>query len=159
MKNIEEMLKEYPNINKDIMKLNRDVRTMILAGLRADGNVKAVVTSNTISDTNKISDTVGDNVAELLDHLEIISLELARSAREYKNKIIAKIDLKESVDEAFGTLTHEEKTIIRLRYWDFPEPKWHWDKIVKESYYCQSQCFEIHKRAINKMNEQIKKPS
>ncbi len=98
-------------------------------------------------------------MAELLDHLEIISLELARSAREYKNKIIAKIDLKESVDEAFGTLTHEEKTIIRLRYWDFPEPKWHWDKIVKESYYCQSQCFEIHKRAINKMNEQIKKPS
>lgn len=151
MKTVEEMLKEYTNISNDILKLNENLRIAVEAGLHADGCLKAMDMSCLPSKTNKVCDPVADNVENMFDNIEQISLELASLCETTKHQILEKMDLKKNIDAVWEHLTHEEKTIITLRYFDYPEPEHTWETVTRASHYSDSQCRRINRIALDKI--------
>lgn len=155
----EDMLKEYPNMLTNVQQMNGWLDTAIKAGLKMDGSLQAVVQSDFKSATNEISDTTAQNVAELVDDIENISLALCNYAREIRQKVDETISLKSALDKAVNNLSIEEKRIIELRYFEYPEPKYNWNKVVQESYYCERQCYKLKDSAMKKIEEYLKECS
>lgn len=150
MINIKDLLLEYPGINKSVLKLNEDLSIVLKAQLNADGCLQCSI----ISDMPRGSDTTDKTynaTANLFEHLEEISLELAGMAETTKMEIRRLLDIQKNVNYAFLYLTFEEKKIIQLRYFDYPAPKYNWNKVVTESFYERTHCFRLHSQALKKM--------
>lgn len=82
------------------------------------------------------SRTREDTLAELIDLKQKYS-DMVDKERIEKNKLLEKIDL----------MLPEEQTIMTMRYiLDYT-----WTKISIDSHYSRSQCFKIHKRAMEKL--------
>lgn len=153
--NIQDILKQYPYIGEERLRLNKDLRTAIEAKLNADGCIKASI----ISDSPRSGD-VGNptyrNTENLFEHLEEICVELANIAEYTKIKIRDLDDMQKQIDEALLSLTWAERRIIDLRYFQYPEPKFGWNKVIKESHYSRAECFRDHGQALEKMRKRIK---
>ncbi|MCX8129758.1 MAG: RinA family protein [Clostridia bacterium] len=152
MRSITDMLMEYATVNKEICRQNEALQVAVKAQLNADGGIKASIMTD-MPHGSGVGNPTYEKTANLFEHLEEICIELAELAETTKYEIRRLVDLKKDIDYAFMYLTYEERNIIKLRYIDYPEPKYTWDKVVSESYYCRSQCFEIHRRAIEKMEK------
>jgi hypothetical protein len=156
MVDIIEMLKIYPGINKRILELNQDLNDVVKAKLNADGCLKATIITDEPRSPYTSSEPTYNKTVKLFDKLEEICRELERYTEYIEWRINQLIDDKKRIDEALLSLTHDEYNIVKLRYWDYPAPRYNWNKIITESYYCRSQCFEIHNIAMEKMVKYLK---
>jgi DNA-directed RNA polymerase specialized sigma subunit len=152
MGKVEEMLIKYHEINKDILKLSKDLRTAIEAETNNDGCIKASV----ISDTPKgigTSEPTYSHTEDLIEQLEEIGIELANMAKETKEQMQDLLYTKSQIDIAYFALEPEEQTIIRLRYFDMPAPQYTWKQVSEAAHYSESQVFAIHKQAVKNIKE------
>jgi DNA-directed RNA polymerase sigma subunit (sigma70/sigma32) len=150
MRKVEEMLIKYHEINKDILKLSRDLRTAIEAETNNDGCIR----SSIISDAPKgfkTSEPTYINTEDLMEQLEEIGIELVNMAKETKFQMEDLLYIKNQIDIAYFMLDPEEQTIIRLRYMDMPAPQYTWRQVSEAAHYSESQMFAIHKQAIKKI--------
>lgn len=90
--------------------------------------------------------SVIENVSELCDELE-------EYTKHCKNQIIDLILTKVRLDEALEALEHEERRVIELKYWLYPEPKYTWAKVFTEMPgYSDREVYRIHRRALEKLD-------
>jgi hypothetical protein len=148
---IQDLLKLYPDINKKVYKLEQDNALALMAKLNNDGCIKSSIISD-LPRGGLNSDPTYRNTERLLDNLEEISLELNDMAEYTLIEIRRLNDLKKQIDNAWIYLTSRERMIIELRYWDYPEPKYNWNKVVIESYYSRRECFRINDEALIKIS-------
>jgi hypothetical protein len=152
--NIENILMEYPYIPKRIMEINQNIREVIEAKLNADGGIKASIVSDEPRGSG-VGNPTYEKTAMFFDHMEDICAELAQFIEYNKMRLRQLQDDKKSIDMALLCLTFDERRIIELRYITYPHPEFKWDKVIRESFYERSQCFELHNRALKKLSQQL----
>lgn len=144
----------YPKINAMAYKLEQDNELALKAKLNNDGCVKCSIITDMPRGTLG-SDPTYQNTERLIDNLEKISIELNDMAEYALAEIRRLNDIKKQIDNAWLYLTTDERRIIELRYWLYPEPRYNWDKVVKESYYSRRECFYIHNSAIGILESRV----
>lgn len=151
---IQDVLKLYPEINKRAFKLQQDNEVALKAKLNNDGCIKCSI----ITDMPRggiSSDPTYSNTVRLTEKLKEISIELYDMAEYALAEIRRLNDLKKQIDNAWIYLTTDERRIVELRYWKYPEPKYNWDRVVSESYYSRRECFRTNDEALRKITKMV----
>lgn len=136
---IKQALVEYPYIADQIQRIRQGMATMIetrhepvvtakLSGLPGGGGISNPTMDQVCSMDERISKNIKRALADIDDLL----------------------DAKEMVDNGLKSLDTQERQIIELKY--FKQPRMSWKQIRKMVGYSDSQCYKLHKDALEKMD-------
>jgi hypothetical protein len=147
--NEEKMLKSYSEIGKNVYKWNQDLNYFVATALVTRDSQKIL---DGISKSNEISDPTAETVISIQKNLVEILQEILLSSESVKDMTIDALKFKRKVDKCFFEMEPEERRVIELRLWVYPEPQYTWKKVEMESGYCERQGIRI----INKFIEKLK---
>jgi DNA-directed RNA polymerase specialized sigma subunit len=141
MKNIEDILYEYPTIGQDILKQNKELTEFIKSKDEEYGSLGNYDLNFTPTSS---SDGKYDPILETI-------LRFEKHVRYLSNKVNSLIEQKEQTEKMLLILTPQEKRIIELRYFY----RLSWYAVSVKAHYCEKQCRRINKEAIIKLNKYI----
>ena len=79
-------------------------------------------------------------------------------AEQFERKVFVKIEENEArrqrILKDIAVLPSVERDVIRMRY----QKGWSWQRIVEEMHYSETNVFRIHKRALERLAEEITDP-
>lgn len=149
---IKEILKRYPGLNQEMIKLSENLRTAIEAGLNADGCLKAANMSDPPGSSQ--GDRTYNAIENLFEHLEAISADLAKYASTIKMQMQEIIYIQGVVGQVWKGLNKYERYIIENRYW---YEQMTWEKIADKLHYGHTVVWEIHGHVLQKMRNELEK--
>ena len=140
---IRAFLRDYPFMNSDILRLQKDLNAAIKAKENTYCTVKAAPTTRQGSSSGAISDSVFDAVQELIDRYDTVIVYFTQQI----NSLLDHKTLFEKVWFSVALLKKEERLVIEMRDFD----RYRWPDIAKKLRYSERQCQRIHENAILKM--------
>lgn len=152
MNEVEGMLEKYHDINNEMVKLSKDLRTAVEAQTNNDGCIRASIITDMPKGTD-VGEPTYEHTADLIEELEEIGVELANMARDTKDKMLDLLYIKNQIDLAYFMLEPEEQAIIRLRYMTMPAPQYTWRQVAETAHYGESQVYVIHSQALKKIKK------
>jgi len=134
--NIKEMLIEYPYIPETVMGLNREINMILTT--KHDTSVTQQLSG--MPGSGKISNPTADAVERIIDRLD-------ERVQNIGKRINDLLDSKELIDGRLKRLDAQERKIVELKYFRAMR----WEEVRREARYSKSQSFEIHSKALKKL--------
>jgi len=139
MREAERLLSKYPDCNKEIQELNKELNQTLRLKLETQNTLKAQAMDGMPHSTN-ISDTTYKAVEQSIDrHDEHMKYLIEQINEQYR--------IKETVYEAIKRLTMEEYRVIELRYFKGYKV----GRVAGVMHYNRSYCSEIISKGISKI--------
>lgn len=142
-KQLKEFLYDYPNISKEIERLNKDLKDLL--GSKYETGI-TVQMGGIFSSNREISDKTGEAVIKISEIYD-------KRATTIKSKIDKLLSDKDSLEKALKKLNHMQKIIIQLRYFE----NLSWYRIAEKIIYSEGNCHVLHRSALNTMIKNLSK--
>lgn len=137
---IEKKLKDYPYIMEEVNELNKEI--LVLQESKHDTNITTKYEVTGIG-TGAISDKVGEQLVIVETYEKEIALK--------RQKIEQLICQKSVIEKSLEMLGHEEKTVIRMRYFQ----GYKWDYISRKLNKTNRAANNIKNKAVRKLDKYI----
>jgi DNA-directed RNA polymerase specialized sigma24 family protein len=141
-KEVYQLLEDYPNFAKRIIKLNHEIHDL----MRAFNENFIRIQSSSITGlpkSNKLPDPVTESVLET----EKLNTEYQNKIRQIANVIMATLDNKARIDAAMNTLDRNARDILELRY----IKRLGWISIAEITCYSDRQCRNVKDKAVRQL--------
>lgn len=146
--NIRKYLKDYPFINTEIQRLQKELNFLIQCKHEAYCTLRAVPVDMPKVEVSSISDPVSSSVQVIVDRYD-------KKIQYYTNRINQILDNKALFERIYfsNILSNEDRAIIHYRYFEHCR----WSEIARMMKYSPRQCQRLLENAIEKIQSEVDK--
>lgn len=144
--NIRSYLKDYPFLNIELHRLQKELNTLIKNKHEAYCTLQSAPLTG-IPSGNNISDPVINSIQVLIDRFD-------RKILYYTNKINTLLDEKALFDKAWfnkEVMTNEDRAIIQLKCFEHQS----WRNVARTMKYSDRQCQRLYEKVLQKLQSEV----